>query len=54
MLFGKANLLAEIEVEKSMINPPPQRIANIVETRIGKLPDVHDTETYVPLESMVK
>jgi DNA-binding Lrp family transcriptional regulator len=54
MLFGKANLLAELEVDKSMINPPPQRIANIVETRIGKLPDVHDTETYVPLESMVK
>jgi DNA-binding Lrp family transcriptional regulator len=54
IIFGKANLLAELEVEKSMINPPPQRIASIVETRIGKLPAVHDTETYVPLESMVK
>jgi len=54
LLFGKADVLAEIEVEKSFINPPPQRIATIVEKRIAKLPGVHDTETYVPLESIIK
>jgi DNA-binding Lrp family transcriptional regulator len=54
LLFGKADVLAELEVEKSMINPPPQRIASIVENRIAKMPAVHDTETYVPLESIVK
>ena len=54
MLFGKANVLAELEVEKSFINPPPQRIATIVESRIAKLPAVQDTETYVPLESIIK
>ncbi len=54
LLFGKANVLAELEVDKSMINPPPQRIASIVENRIAKLGAVHDTETYVPLESMIK
>ncbi len=54
MLFGKADVLAELEVEKSLINPPPQHIADIVETRIAKMQPVHDTETYVPLESMIK
>ncbi len=54
MLFGKADVLAELEVDKSLINPPPQHIADIVETRIAKLHPVHDTQTYVPLESMVK
>ncbi len=54
LLFGKADVLAELEVEKSMINPPPQRIASIVETRIAKMSAVHDTETYVPLESIIK
>ena len=54
LLFGKANVLAELEVEKSMINPPPQHIASIVENRIAKMPAVLDTETYVPLESIVK
>ena len=54
MLFGKADVLAELEVEKSLINPPPQHIADIVETRIAKMEPVHDTQTYVPLESMIK
>ncbi len=54
MLFGKADVLAELEVEKSFINPPPQRIAEIVETRIARLGAVHDTESYVPLESLIK
>lgn len=54
LLFGKADVLAELEVDKSMIDPPPQHIANIVENRIAKMPAVHDTETYVPLESIVK
>jgi DNA-binding Lrp family transcriptional regulator len=54
MLFGKADVLAELEVEKSLISPPPQHIADIVETRIAKMQPVHDTETYVPLESMIK
>jgi DNA-binding Lrp family transcriptional regulator len=54
MLFGKADVLTELEVEKSLINPPPQHIADIVETRISKMPAVHDTDTYVPLESMIK
>ena len=54
LLFGKADVLAELEVEKSMVNPPPQHIARIVENRIAKMPAVHDTETYVPLESIVK
>jgi DNA-binding Lrp family transcriptional regulator len=54
LLFGKADVLAELEVEKSIVNPPPQHIARIVESRIAKMPAVHDTETYVPLESMIK
>jgi len=54
MLFGKADVLAELEVEKSYVQPPPQRIASIVEGRIAKLGAVHDTDTYVPLESVVK
>jgi len=54
LLFGKADLLAELEVEKSFVNPPPKRIATLVETKIAKLGAVHDTDTYVPLESTVK
>ena len=54
LLFGKADVLAELEVEKSMISPPPQHIADIVENQIAKMPAVHDTETYVPLESIIK
>jgi DNA-binding Lrp family transcriptional regulator len=54
LLFGKADVLAELMVEKSFVNPPPQRIAEIIETRIAKLTAVHDTDTYVPLESIVK
>lgn len=54
MLFGKADVLTELEVEKSLINPPPQHIADIVETKISKMPAVHDTDTYVPLESIIK
>lgn len=53
-LFGKADVMAELMVEKSLVNPPPQRIAEIVETRIAKLNAVHDTDTYVPLESIIK
>lgn len=54
LLFGKADVLAELMVEKSMVNPPPQRIAELVEARIAKLNAVHDTDTYVPLESIIK
>jgi len=54
MLFGKADVLAELEVEKSYVHPPLQHIASLVETRIAKLGAVHDTDTYVPLESIVK
>jgi len=54
LLFGKADILAELEVEKSFVNPPPKRIATLVETKIAKLGAVHDTDTYVPLESIVK
>jgi DNA-binding Lrp family transcriptional regulator len=54
MLFGKADILAELEVEKSLVHPPPQHIAALVETKIAKLGAVHDTDTYVPLESVFK
>jgi DNA-binding Lrp family transcriptional regulator len=54
MLFGKADVLAELEVEKSYVHPPPQHIAAIVETKIAKFGAVHDTDTYVPLESIMK
>jgi DNA-binding Lrp family transcriptional regulator len=54
MLFGKADVLAELEVEKSYVHPPPQHIASIVESKIARLAAVHDTDTYVPLESIVK
>lgn len=53
-LFGKADLLAEVEVEKSFVNPPPQRIANLVETKISKFQGVRDTNTYVPVDSIIK
>ncbi len=42
-LFGKADILAELEVEKSFVLPPPQHISNLVETKISKIPGVHDT-----------
>ena len=54
LLFGKADILAELEVEKSYVHPPPQHIASLVETKIAKLSAVHDTDTYVPLESIIK
>ena len=54
LLFGKADVLAELEVEKSFVNPPPKKIASLVENKIAKLGAVHDTDTYVPLESIVK
>jgi len=54
MLFGKADVLAELEVEKSYVHPPPQHIASLVESRIAKLGAVNDTDTYVPLESIIK
>jgi len=54
LLFGKADLLTEINAEKSFVHPPPQHIANLVQTKISKLNGVHDTDTYVPLESIMK
>jgi DNA-binding Lrp family transcriptional regulator len=54
LLFGKADLLTELNAEKSVIHPPPQHIANLVQTKISKLSGVHDTDTYVPLESIMK
>jgi DNA-binding Lrp family transcriptional regulator len=54
LLFGKADLLAELEAEKSFVHPPPQHIANLVQTKISKLTGVRDTDTYVPLESVMK
>jgi len=53
-LFGKSDILAELEVEKSFVLPPPQHIASLVEGKISKFPGVRDTNTYVPLESFVK
>ena len=54
LLFGKADVLAEVEVEKSFVHPPPQRIANLVETKIAKFQGVRDTDTYVPVDSITK
>ena len=54
LLFGKADVLAEVEVEKSFVHPPPQRIANLVETQISKFQGVRDTDTYVPVDSIIK
>ncbi len=54
LLFGKADVLAELEVEKSFVNPPTKKIASLVENKIAKLGAVHDTDTYVPLESIIK
>ena len=54
LLFGKADLLTEVNAEKSFVHPPPQHIANLVQTKISKLNGVHDTDTYVPLESIMK
>jgi len=54
LLFGKADVLAEVEVEKSFVNPPPQRIANLVETKIAKFQGVRDTDTYVPVDSITR
>jgi len=53
-LFGKADLLAELEVEKSFVLPPPQHISNLVETKISKIAGVRETNTTVPLESIIK
>ena len=54
LLFGKADLLAELDVEKSILLLQPQYIANIVQTKISKLSGVRDTDTFVPLESFLK
>lgn len=54
LLFGKADLLAEINAQKSFVHPPPQHIATLVQTKISKLNGVFDTDTYVPLESIMK
>jgi len=54
LLFGKSDLLVELEVEKSFIAPPPRRLATIVEDRISKFTEVKDTQTFVPLESIIK
>jgi DNA-binding Lrp family transcriptional regulator len=54
LLFGKADLLTELDAEKSFVHPPPQHIANLVQMKIGRLSGVHDTDTYVPLESTMK
>jgi DNA-binding Lrp family transcriptional regulator len=54
LLFGKADLLAELDVEKSFVHPPPHYVADFVQTKISKLPGIHDTDTYVPLESIMK
>ncbi len=54
LLFGKADLLAELDAEKSFVHPVPQHIASLVQTRIGKLPGIRDTDTFVPLESIIK
>jgi DNA-binding Lrp family transcriptional regulator len=54
LLFGKADLLAELYAEKSFVLPPPQYVANLVQTKISKLPGIDDTDTYVPLESIIK
>ena len=54
LLFGKADILAELDAERSFVHPPPQHIATIVQTKISRIGGVHDTETYVPLESIIK
>ena len=54
LLFGKADILAELDSEKSLVHPPPQHVANIVQSKISKLGGVRDTDTYVPLESIIK
>jgi len=53
LLFGKSDLLVELQVEKSFISQPPQRVAAIVD-RMAKFHEVKDTQTFVPLESIVK
>jgi hypothetical protein len=52
LLFGKADILTELDTEKSFVHPPPQHTANFVQTKISRLGGVHDTDTYVPLESI--
>jgi hypothetical protein len=54
LLFGKADLLSELDAEKSFVDPPTAHIANLVQTKIGKLPGIRDTDTYVPIESIMK
>jgi DNA-binding Lrp family transcriptional regulator len=54
LLFGKADLLAELDIEKSIVLTQPQYIANIVQTKISKLSGVRDTDTFAPVESFIK
>lgn len=54
LLFGKADVLAELEVEKTFVHPPPQHVANVVESKISRISGVRDTSTFVPLESKLK
>jgi DNA-binding Lrp family transcriptional regulator len=54
LLFGKADLLTELDAEKSFVHPPRQHVASLVQTKISKLSGIRDTDTYVPLESITK
>jgi DNA-binding Lrp family transcriptional regulator len=54
LLFGKADLLAELDVERSIVLTTPQYIANVVQEKISRLSGVRDTDTYVPVESFLK
>jgi len=45
-------ITGKLEVGKS--HSPAQHAASLVETKIAKLGAVDDTETYVPLEPIVK
>jgi len=54
LLLGRADLLAELEVEKSFIQPSPRHIADIVEEKVERLKEVLNTTTYVPIESTIR
>lgn len=54
LLSGRPDLLAELEVEKSFIDPPPNHVADIVENKVEGLKEVLETATYVPIESIIR
>ncbi len=51
---GKADILAVLEIEKSLTTPYPDKVLSIVIDKVRVIPGVRDTETIIPDRSHIK